>query len=121
MSPSEEKKADFLADKLRDRIKSGEFGTGGRLPPVSQIAKDYQTTRPTTYQALALLQGEGVVVTKGNSFYAHSTVRVSTNVVPPYEEVLASQGITSTVRNIIEPETATMPEEIATMFNVEKG
>jgi GntR family transcriptional regulator len=118
---SEEKKAESLADNLRDRIKHGEFGTGGRLPPVSQIAKDYQTTRPTTYQALALLQGEGLVVTKGNSFYAQSTVRISTSVVPPFEEVLANQGITSTVRNIIEPEVIIMPDEIATLFDVEKG
>lgn len=121
MSPQEEKKAEFLADNLRDRIKQGEFGTGGRLPPVSQIAKDYQTTRPTTYQALALLQGEGLIVTKGTSLYARNTIRISTNVVPPFEEVLASQGINSTVRNIIEPEFTIMPDEIATLFGIEKG
>ncbi len=120
MAP-EEKKAESLADQLRDRIKQGEFGTGGRLPPVSQIAKDYETTRPTTYQALALLQGEGLVVTKGNSFYAHNAVRISTSVVPPFEEVLANQGIQSTVRNIIEPEIIIMPDEIATLFDTEKG
>jgi len=121
MSPGEAKKANVLANNLRERIKQGEFGTGGRLPPVSQIAKDYQTTRPTTYQALALLQGEGIIVAKGNSFYAHNTLRISTNVVPPFEEVLASQGIASTVRNIIEPEVIIMPDEIATLFGVEKG
>jgi GntR family transcriptional regulator len=121
MSPLEEKKADSVADSLRDRIKRGEFGTGGRLPPVSQLAKDYQTTRPTTYQALALLQGEGLLVTKGNSFYAHNMVRISTGVVPPFEDVLANQGIDSTVRNIIEPEIITMPDEIAALFDTEKG
>lgn len=112
--------AETVADKLRERIKKGEFGTGGRLPPISQMAQDYETTRPTVYQALALLQGENIVSSKGNSYYAHNTVYVP-HIVPPFEEILAHLGISGTVKNVIDPELITMPEDIARLFGVERG
>lgn len=117
----DERKVEGTADSLRERIKRGEFGTGGRLPSVSQLGRDYGISRPTVYQILRLLQVEGLVMPRNNSWYARGLVYVGTSVVPPFEEVLKGQGIASTVRNVIEPEIITMPDEIAEMFGVEKG
>ena len=117
----EDQKMEAIVNSLRVRIKSGEFGTGGRLPSVTQLAKEHKTTRTTVYKAIALLQAEGHVVAKSNSFYANPVLRISTNPTPPFEQVLADQSLPSSVKNIIDPEIITMPDEISTIFGQPTG
>jgi DNA-binding GntR family transcriptional regulator len=117
----EDQKMEAIADNLRARIKSGEFGTGGRLPSVIQLAKEHSTTRTTVYKSIALLQAEGHVIAKSNSFYANPVLRISTNPTPTFEQVLADQNLPSSVRNIIEPEIIIMPDETAIIFGQPTG
>ncbi|MEU5805601.1 GntR family transcriptional regulator [Streptomyces sp. NPDC047718] len=53
---------DTIADDLRHQIATGHFKAGERLPSEAQLATRYTVSTPTLRSALALLQGEGLVV-----------------------------------------------------------
>jgi len=57
--------ADDIADALRQRILSGEFGTGGRLPSHRMFAKQYNTTNETINKVIQRLQSEGLLLSLG--------------------------------------------------------
>ncbi|MEU9719370.1 GntR family transcriptional regulator [Streptomyces sp. NPDC047976] len=50
-----------IADDLRRQIATGRLKAGERLPSEAQLAADYKVSTPTLRNALALLQGEGLV------------------------------------------------------------
>ncbi|KFI56614.1 GntR family transcriptional regulator [Bifidobacterium callitrichos] len=50
-----------LAQQLRDRIASGEFAQGGKLPTEDQLIEEYKTTRYGVRNAIALLAEAGDV------------------------------------------------------------
>ncbi|MFF4497348.1 GntR family transcriptional regulator [Streptomyces sp. NPDC001546] len=50
-----------IADDLRRRITEGHLKPGERLPSEAQLAAHYTVSTPTLRNALALLQGEGLV------------------------------------------------------------
>lgn len=54
-----------IADSLRDKIQQAENGLlpGVLLPPESQLAEQYEVSRPTIREALAILRDEGLIVT----------------------------------------------------------
>jgi GntR family transcriptional regulator len=56
-----------LADILRDRIRSGEYAPGGRIPSEHQLAADYKIGRPTARQATDLLVRRGMLVRRRGS------------------------------------------------------
>lgn len=118
---TEDGKAESLTITIRKQIKGGDFGTKGRLPSITQLAKQHQVARSTVYQALLLLQAEGLVIVRDKSFYANAAIRITTNPTPTFEQMLTNQGFLSSVKNIIEPEIIVMPDEIATMFGQPKG
>ena len=51
-----------IADALRERIASGAYALGARLPTEAQLAHAFAASRPTLRQALAALSGEGLIV-----------------------------------------------------------
>lgn len=53
-----------IADDLRQRIRAGELAPGDRLPAETALAEQYGRSLPTTRQALALLQAEGLIEKK---------------------------------------------------------
>ncbi|MGW1839942.1 GntR family transcriptional regulator [Streptomyces sp. NPDC002067] len=55
------KRYEEIAADLRRRIRSGEFGTEGRLPSESALVRTYKAGTPTVRQALGLLVGEGLI------------------------------------------------------------
>lgn len=116
----EENKIESLADEMRGKIISGEFGISGRLPPVSQLARDKGMARSTVYQSLQLLQSEGLLIAKGNSYYANNPLRIP-GITPSFDEYLIQQGLSPKMENLIEPELVTMPEDIAKIFGQHKG
>ena len=118
---TEDSKIEAFTTTLREQLKKGDFGTKGRLPSVSQLAKTHQIARSSAYQALLLLQAEGLILVRDNSFYANPAIRISTGITPTFEQVLASQGSLSSVRNIIDPEIIVMPDEIAIIFGQPTG
>lgn len=52
-----------LAQLLRQRVVSGEFGEGTRLPAESALAAEYGVTVSVVRRALELLRAEGWIVT----------------------------------------------------------
>jgi len=118
---TEEGKIESLTVTLREQIKREEYGTRGRLPSVTQLAKANQVARSTVYQALLLLQAEGLVIARNNSFFVNPVIRISTNPTPTFEQMLVSQGLEPFVQNITDPEIIVMPDEIATIFNQPTG
>ncbi|RST07233.1 GntR family transcriptional regulator [Streptomyces sp. WAC07149] len=50
-----------IAEDLRRQIAAGHFKAGERLPSEAQLAAHYTVSTPTLRNALALLQGEGLV------------------------------------------------------------
>jgi len=117
---TEDGKIGSLADILRERIKKGDFGTSGRIPSVVQLSKEYTVSRATVYQALQLLQSDGLLIARQNSFYVNYPIMRVTG-APLFDKYLSGQGLTPVTDNIIEPEIVPMPADIASMFGMQEG
>ncbi|MEU5545529.1 GntR family transcriptional regulator [Streptomyces sioyaensis] len=50
-----------IADDIRDKISTGRFKAGERLPSEAQLASGYEVSTATLRSALAVLHGEGLV------------------------------------------------------------
>ncbi len=51
----------LLAQSLRDKIQSGEFAIGERLPAETRLATMFGVSRPVVRQALSLLEADGLI------------------------------------------------------------
>ena len=51
-----------IADRLRDRIGSGELAPGDRVPSEAELMDTYSAARATVRQAVGVLRSEGLVV-----------------------------------------------------------
>jgi GntR family hexuronate regulon transcriptional repressor len=59
--------------KLKERIASGEFAIGARLPPERELATFYEVSRPTIRETMIALETEGFVsVRPGSGVYVIS-------------------------------------------------
>jgi GntR family transcriptional regulator len=50
-----------IADVLRGRITSGEYGPGSALPSILALAQEFQVTTNTVRKALRIVKDEGLV------------------------------------------------------------
>src|SRR5713226_4569185 len=120
MSASEEGKIETIAAQLREHIKRGDFGTNGRLPTVTELAKEYQIARATMYQSLTLLRSEGLLIVKGTSYYArYPVMRIPGS--PLFDKFLLKQGLTPVTDNLVEPEIVPAPADVAVSLGVPEG
>lgn len=117
---TEEGKIGAIADNLRERIKKGDFGTGGRMPSVVQLSKEFNVSRTTLYQALQILQSEALLIARESSFYVNYPIMKVTG-APLFDKYISGQGLTPVTDNIVEPEIAPAPADIATMLGVQEG
>lgn len=53
-----------IADRIRQRILSGELGPGDRVPSRTALARTYQVASMTAYGALRVLRQEGLTVAR---------------------------------------------------------
>jgi DNA-binding GntR family transcriptional regulator len=53
-----------IADVLRERIKSGEYPPGRKLPSIIALSGEFGVATVTARKALAALQREGLVETR---------------------------------------------------------
>lgn len=53
-----------LADLIRARIEEGEFRPGQRLPAESDYVAEFGISRDSVRRAMAVLRGEGLIVTE---------------------------------------------------------
>lgn len=118
---TEESKIDLLANNLRDRVMRAEFGTSGRLPAVSSLAKEWHASRATVYTALQLLQSEGLLIAKDNSFVVNYPIMRIPGITPTFDKYLVEHGQEPKMENIIDPEVIAMPADIAKMFKQQEG
>ena len=62
-----------IAAILRERIKSGEYAPGQRLPGINDLMQEYGVAHLTANMALRLLVTEGLaVLSPGRGFYVMS-------------------------------------------------
>lgn len=54
-----------IAASLRDKIESGEYPPGSRLPPHRELSRVFDAAQETIRRAVAQLQAEGLVETRG--------------------------------------------------------
>jgi GntR family transcriptional regulator len=52
-----------IAEIIRQRIKSGEYAKGTRIPTESEMVDTWEVARTTARRAIALLREEGLVQT----------------------------------------------------------
>lgn len=117
---SDENKIEGLAASLRERIKRGDFGTSGRLPTVTALAKEYKMARATMYQSLVLLRAEGLLIVKGNSYFArYPLMRIPGS--PLFDQFLIEQGLTPVTDNLVDPQIVDAPADIAAIFGLQEG
>jgi GntR family transcriptional regulator len=66
-----------IVDELHVSILAGRLGSGERLPSENELARHYETSRPTVRRALALLKAEGSVTTEqGRGVFVRSKPHV---------------------------------------------
>lgn len=61
MPPSQQ-----VAASLRERISSGAFAPGSKLPSIVNLSAEYKTSTGTIQKALAILRAEGLIVSVPN-------------------------------------------------------
>ena len=52
-----------VAYVLRDRIESGQYAPGSRIPTEAEIIEEFEVARTTARRAIALLRDDGLVYT----------------------------------------------------------
>jgi GntR family transcriptional regulator len=53
-----------VAAEVREAVRAGAYGEGGRLPSEEELAERHAVSRGTVRHALALLRSEGVVTSR---------------------------------------------------------
>lgn len=83
-----------LAETLRDRLASGEYGAGGALESEADLGRDLGASRVTIRRALELLRTEGLVTSRRGSgwFVALDPVRQPLGRVTTVEAALEAAG-----------------------------
>jgi DNA-binding GntR family transcriptional regulator len=85
-------KIDTLAEMLRERIRSGEFGTSGRIPPHRVLAEQLDTTRETVNKVVQLLQSEGLLVSRDKSVYVKPPLMKLPAFVANFDQYIRDHG-----------------------------
>ena len=91
-----------IADEIRNSIKLGKRAVGSRLPPESQLAKQFEVNRHTLRQAIALLKQEGILEIKRGlgTFVAAAPIRYAIGKRVRFNQALKAQS--QAVRFVLE-------------------
>ncbi|MEO3876103.1 GntR family transcriptional regulator [Nonomuraea sp. B12E4] len=96
-----------IADRLRARIRSGEFPPGGVLPSEAELCQLFGVARNTVRRGLAILEDEGLLVTVPSK----GRVVLGGRAAPPYRyQVIAAWLREQIVRGDLAP-GAGLPSE----------
>ncbi|MBL7499778.1 GntR family transcriptional regulator [Frankia sp. CNm7] len=123
-----------IATSLRGKIESGEYPPGSRLPPHRELARAYEAAQETIRRAIAQLQAEGLVETRGQhgtfvqtrpsirriatDFYQRRPT-TSTEPTPPFARSVEASGGHASWDHDTTRETA--DENIATRLAIQPG
>jgi len=104
-----------IAAILRERIKSGVYGTQGRLPTVSQLVTEFHAGRGTVNQALLVLQSEGLVSSRNKSYtVGEAPMRIAG--APFFDRYMQEQGLVPIAKTLLSSEMVPMPAEAIAHF-----
>lgn len=100
-----------VVESLKERIRSGEFGPGDRLPSEQSMLKEYGVSRLTLREALSRLVALGIIyVHHGKGAFVKSSISIPAldNVLIPLFAQLDLQRMNDLVeaRNLIDSEMA---------------
>jgi GntR family transcriptional regulator len=87
----------IIADDIRSRIVSGEFGSGGVLPSENELSKHYEASRVTIRRSLETLRAERLVESRQGYGWiiAADPLRQDLSRLDTLERQLAGAGIES--------------------------
>lgn len=114
-------KIDVLAEELRQRIKDGEFGKSGRIPPHRVLAGQLKTTRETVNKVVQLLQSEGLLVSRDKSVYVRQPLIKFPGFVANVEQYIRDHGGEPVTEFLEKPNLVALPEAIAEMMKRKLG
>ena len=96
---------------------SGKYGPEGGIPEETEIARTHGFSRGTVNSALTLLEGEGLIVKRGRTFYVNrSSEKVTSYVHPLPHRVKGAYH-----ENIVDPKRVTLPDEMADKLGLDRG
>lgn len=114
-------KIDAFAEKLRQRIKDGEFGKAGRIPPQRVLAEQLNTTRETTNKVIQLLQSEGLLVSRDKSVYVQQPLLRFPGFLANVEQYIRDNGEEPITEFLEKPSLVPLSEPIAKMMGRKQG
>ncbi len=114
-------KIDILAERLRERIRNGEFGTSGRIPPHRVLAEQLNTTRETVNKVVQLLQSEGLLVSRDKSVYVRPPLIKLPAFVANFDQYIKDHGEEPVSMFLEKPDLVSMPGSIAKLMGRKEG
>jgi DNA-binding GntR family transcriptional regulator len=110
-----------LANRLRRDIIQGVYGTQGGLPGAAELARTHSISEVTVRKALAVLEGERLIVSRERSFFVNRSSQYMTQYTPPLTVQLHSSGKIAFMENVAPIEVKPIPDEIADKLGIERG
>lgn len=109
---------DMLTERMRNDIKQGKYGVAGqgRIPTVTALMKQWNTTRNTVGRVLLLLQSEGIIRSKGTSLVVNWPALQLEGLTKNFEQYLRDKGFKPEMENLISPSIEETPPDIAALF-----
>lgn len=114
-------KIDILAEQLRKRIREGEFGTSGRIPPHRVLAEQLQTTRETVNKVVQLLQSEGLLMARDKSVYVKPPLMKLPAFMANYDQYIRDRGLEPVSEFLEQPQLVPLPARIAKLLERKEG
>jgi DNA-binding GntR family transcriptional regulator len=109
-------KVDVLAEQLRQRIRVGEFGTSGRIPPHRVLAEQLSTTRETVNKVIQLLQSEGLLVARDKSVYVKPPLMKLPAFIANYDQYIQEHGLEPVSEFLEKPHLMALPVWVAKLL-----
>jgi GntR family transcriptional regulator len=109
-----------IAEELRRRVESGEYGAGGLLPSESELSAANGVSRVTVRKALELLRDEGLIDARQGFgwFVAVDPVRQALGRLGTIEEQLGELGVASE-RRVVGFRFVPAPAHVRSVLGVE--
>ena len=111
-------------EKMLDLIDSGEFPTGGRLPPERELAERFNVSRPTVREAIIALEtlervsvktGSGVYVLEHHTLLDHAYQSVTAFELTEARALIEGEAITLATKMITDEELDKLRQSLEDM------
>lgn len=114
-------KIDMLIERFRERIKNGEFGTSGRIPPHRVLAEQFNTTRETINKVIQLLQSEGTLISRDKSVYVKPPLMKLPAFIANFDQYIRDHGEEPVSTFLEKPNLISLPGPIAKLMGRKEG